>query len=183
MIAPESLVSGPDLEQMLQVASLTPRGAFIEVGVYRGGSAFHLAELARTQCRMLYLADTFEGIPWCEPENGDSHKVGDFGDVNFRLVQDQFAEAGLEFWVEWVIGTFPKSWNRRPETTFAFAHIDCDQYRSVKESCQWLIPRMVPEGIIWFDDVDRLGGATKAAEELFGPRIRRHLSHAYVRIE
>lgn len=177
--APESLITGDDLSQMLTLAASTPRGDFIEVGVYKGGSAWRLAELARTQWRMLYLCDTFKGIPYSDPQ-WDSHHVGDFADVDFKLVRDQFFDEGLDFWVEWIIGTFPGSWDKA-EPKFSFAHLDCDQYRSVKESAEWLIPRMVPGGVIWFDDVDRLAGATRAAEELFGSRLQRDLSHPYVR--
>ena len=54
----------------------------------------------------------------------------------------------------------------------------------MKESSQWHIPRMLMGGVIWFDDVDRLGGATLAASEVFGAfGLRRELSHPYVRFE
>lgn len=179
---PESLISGPDLEEMLFVASATPAGAFIEVGVYKGGSAWKLAELVRDQSRRLYLCDTFAGIPFSDHGMGDKHEVGEFGDVWIEKLQLQFYLAGYQYWVEWVIGVFPGSWDLS-ETEFAFAHLDCDQYQSYKDSCEWLIPRMVPGGVIWFDDVDRLAGATRAAEELFGSRLQRGLSHPYVRFD
>ena len=65
----------------------------------------------------------------------------------------------------------------------AFAHLDCDQYRSVKESVEYIKPLMMTGGVIWFDDYGCLPGATKAVDELF-PRVEITRTHkAYVRIE
>jgi hypothetical protein len=51
----------------------------------------------------------------------------------------------------------------------AFAHIDCDQYRAIKESVAHVLPLMVPGGIIWFDDVvDWIPGTMIAIKEMFG---------------
>lgn len=178
---PSSLVLDGDIEQLCLMAIQCPPGAFIEVGVYKGGTAWNLAQIAREQWRRLYLCDTFKGIPHFDEEMGDKHKVGDFSDVDPEYTMKQFADAG--FVVNWVVGVFPESASIIPANErFAFAHLDCDQYRSVKESAEWLIPRMVPGGVIWFDDVDRLAGATRAAEELFAGRILRDRSHAYVRL-
>lgn len=182
---PTSLIKGEDLAEMLQLASWTPRGAFIEVGVYQGSSAKPLCELAVRQDRTLYLCDTFTGIPFSEPEKGDKHRVGDFGDVDFERLKAFIEDIGYgPPRVVWVPGVFPGSWNLvgALDQRFAFAHLDCDQYRSVKEASLWLIPRMVPGGVIWFDDVDRLEGATRAAEEVFPGKLIRDKSHPYVRL-
>lgn len=180
----KSLIGNDDLDQMLALARSTPYGAFIEVGVYQGGSAMKLARLAKAQNRFLYLCDTFCGIPYRGPD--DSHEVGDFADCDLAEMVKEFRDAGLGHHVEWVEGVFPGSWKEAPglaQTKFAFAHLDCDQYQSVKDASEWLIPRMVKGGVIWFDDVDRLAGATRAALEVFGQYgLRREYSHPYVKL-
>ena len=54
----------------------------------------------------------------------------------------------------------------------AFAHIDCDQYPSILETCRALEPRMAVGGIMWFDDVPVLEGPRAAVRELYPNRIK-----------
>lgn len=160
--APHSLVGEQDLQDLLARASTTPPGCFVEVGVYRGGSAWHLQALAARQRRGLFLYDTFEGIPhkaYC-----DSHSVGDFADTDYVQVVRAFPLAVV------VKGIFPGSAVAMPGV--AFAHLDCDQYQSVLESALYLQPRMVADGIIWFDDSPCLAGARQAVLELYADRVQ-----------
>jgi hypothetical protein len=121
-----------------------------------------LNQLALDQSRSLYLYDTFTGIP--HHDAVDSHHVGDFADTSFEdvcaLLPDAFT----------VKGVFPAS--AIPMPLVAFVHLDCDQYRSIRESVQYLLPRMVPKGVIWLDDSPALEGAHKAARELFADRLQ-----------
>ena len=48
---PLSVVGEDVIADMLDLAASTPPGAFVEVGVYRGGTAWHLAQLAEQQKR------------------------------------------------------------------------------------------------------------------------------------
>lgn len=154
-LPPPSCV-GPDvLEAMTNLAITTPKGCFVEVGVYKGGSAWHLAKVARAQCRVLYLYDTFEGIPYRLPE--DPHQVGDFKDTSAKLVQAAIPNAVI------VKGIFPSSAIEMPPV--AFAHLDCDQYQSYHDSLNYLRTRMAHGGVIWLDDVGCLAGADRAVQE------------------
>lgn len=159
---PPSLVGENHLEEMIRYAGTTPAGAFVEVGLYKGGSAWHLARLAHWLDRPFYGYDTFAGLP-CREEGLDDHCVGDFADVDEDLVRR---------WIRH--GTIVKGWFPTCALEMgpiAFAHLDCDQYQSVKESTAYLIPRMVAGGIIWFDDSPVLKGAKAAAEELLNGRL------------
>jgi hypothetical protein len=149
--------------EMTLAATKTPRGAFLEVGVFRGGTAWHLAWLAHLQQRELYLFDTFTGIPHARA-GVDSHKVGDFGGVNLEEVRRALPGAII------TAGIFPASADEMKIPPLAFVHLDCDQYQSVKESAEFLVPFMLPGGIMWFDDSPCLGGADQATAELFGDR-------------
>jgi Macrocin-O-methyltransferase (TylF) len=163
--APFSAVLEADIRRLLAAAAVTPPGAFVEVGVFRGGTAWRLQQLATEQGRELYLYDTFEGIPYQGAK--DLHQVGDFSETCYEDVAALLPQAHV------VKGIFPDSAIDMPRV--AFAHLDCDQYRSVLESAQYLETLMVPGGVIWFDDSPLLEGARLAAEELFCGRLQ--LSH------
>lgn len=160
--APVSLVGPETLAELLSIARQTPVGCFVEVGVYQGGSAWHLNQLAREQGRELYLYDTFTGIP--HRHSLDSHQLGDFADTSYEAVRERFPNCSV------IAGIFPGS--AVPMPPVAFAHVDCDQYQSVKETAAYLIPRMVTGGVMWFDDSPCLNGAHEATRELFGDRLR-----------
>lgn len=153
--APVSLVPPDVIQAMVALARTTPPGAFVEVGVWQGGSAWHLAEAAEAQARKIYLYDTFRGIPWKDPR--DSHQVGDFADTTVHGIRTLIPYA------EVIQGIFPES--AVPMGPVAFVHLDCDQYRSYLEALETLGWRMVKGGVIWCDDVPCLVGATAAVRE------------------
>lgn len=156
-----SLVPQSIIDEMIQKAKATPPGCFVEVGVYKGGTAWHLTRLAAGQDREIFLYDTFTGIPYQGPR--DSHKVGDFHDTSYRKVRAALPYATV------VKGIFPLSAVDMPPV--AFAHLDCDQYDAVYGAVTYLISRMVPGGIIWFDDTTTLEGAKEALLDLVGENI------------
>lgn len=159
--APFSLVGWDVIEEMTELAKQTPvDGCFVEVGVYRGGTAWYLANLAESQGRQFFGYDTFSGIP--SREEFDSHQVGDFNDTSFEEVQQAVPYATF------IRGTFPDS--AVEMSPVAFVHLDCDQYRSYIDSINFLLPRMLPGGVMWFDDFC-LPGAAKAITELCGDRL------------
>lgn len=167
-----TLISGEVLEAMLEVASQTPAGALVEVGVYRGGSARALHGLAERQQRVLYLYDTFAGIPYAN--DIDTHAVGEFSDCDVVSVQNACPSAVI------TPGIFPES--AVEMGPIAFAHLDCDQYRSYHESIDYLLPRMVSGGVLWFDDSTVLRGANLAVTECFGERLKMRAGKHYLEV-
>lgn len=157
--APVSVVPGFNIDSLCRIAEQAEEGCFVEVGVYRGGTAYYLNEIAIEQGRKLYLYDTFDGIPYQDEVMGDRHRVGDFSDTSMAEVVAAVPEAIV------VKGLFPASIIPMPPV--AFAHIDCDQYQSIIDSVHALRPLMVDGGIMLFDDYGCLEGATRAVEELF----------------
>lgn len=147
----------------MESARAAPAGDFVEVGVYKGGSAIALAEVAREQNRRLFLFDTFYGIPLRGPE--DTHKVGDFGDTSLEAVRAAIPDAII------VQGIFPYSLTEGTLDRVAIAHIDVDQYTSTLFAAQALEHFMVPGGVMIFDDYDVLAGAKLAVEEAFPGRV------------
>jgi O-methyltransferase len=147
---------------MCELAARTPAGAFVEIGVYKGGSARLLADVAEQQGRELHLFDTFTGMPIAGPE--DSHQVGDFADTSEAAVRALIPSAHFH------VGIFPAT---APVAMppIAFVHLDVDQYQSYRDAIAWAAPLMVPGGVIWFDDCGILPSADRAALEAFGERV------------
>lgn len=157
---PHSMLSPNVLHELMESARAAPPGPLVEVGVYKGGSAAALAQVAREQKRELYLFDTFTGIPYQDAKR-DFHKVGDFADTSLEEVRRAIPEAIC------IAGVFPETLPGHV-VGVALAHIDCDQYESIVSACAALEPRMVRGGMMVFDDYDVLPGAREAVDELYG---------------
>lgn len=157
---------------MCDLARQTPLdGLFAEVGVYRGGTAFFLNQLRIEQGRPpMHLFDTFTGIPEKSPIDG--HRIGDFGKTSLAEVQAVIPDAIYH------VGIFPATLPI-DLTGFAFIHIDCDQYRSIRACCRWLVPRLIQGGIVYFDDYGMLRGATAAVDECLPERVIHPNGKAY----
>jgi len=157
-----SVIGTATLCGVLAMLDRCPDGCVIEVGVYKGGTAWWLDHWAQERGRQCFLYDTFSGIPF-KLEGVDSHAVGDFGDTSSDAVRALIPHATV------VEGLFPDSIVPMPPV--AFAHIDVDQYQSYLDTCRALEPLMAPGGIMWLDDPNCLRGAMQAVQELYGDRL------------
>ena len=156
-----SLVGESIIYGMIDALATVGEGCILEVGVYKGGTAYFLDQWAQQRARECYLYDTFSGMPYADP--GDAHHVGDFADTSVEKVRELIPHAHI------VPGIFPTSAVSMPP--IAFAHIDVDQYRAYKETCQYLDPLMAPGSIMWFDDADVIDAAARAVFEMYGQRV------------
>jgi len=140
-------------------------GCVAEVGVYKGGSAKAIVEVLNKK-DMLYLFDTFTGIP-NEDDNDNHFMIGDFHDTSFEAVQALFNNYKN---VHVFKGIFPeKTGHNVEDKRFKFVHIDVDTYPSYVDSLNFFYDKMVIDGIMIFDDYNEDGceGATKAVNEFF----------------
>lgn len=154
---PYSLLDGEHLEHLAAIVRETPPGhAIAEIGVYKGGSAWFLAKVADERGDPLHLFDTFTGIPIAEPT--DSNRIGEFGDTSAGDVMRWFPLAHFH------IGLFPDTLPPSGMESLSFVHSDCDQYYSVRAVIDLLWPRIVPGGIMAFDDMDTAGGQRAIGE-------------------
>lgn len=156
-----SIIHHYQLEQLVKLAESAPPGHFVEVGVYMGGSASLLYEVAQRQGRELHLFDTFTGTP-VSIEGLDKHLVDkEFAaETTPDLIRAFLPDAHLH------IGVYPET-HPAELAGVAFVHCDCDQYQSYRAVIDNLWPLMVPGGIMIFDDYPYLLGAKKAVEESF----------------
>ncbi len=146
-----------------QVASL--EGDFAELGVYRGGTALLVALARVPPGRALHLFDTFAGMPRTDPTL-DRHRAGDFADT---AEADVRALLEGQACVHFHVGYFPDTAAGLAGRRFAFVHVDADIYRSVADACAFFYPRLVPGGVMVFDDYGfpSCPGARAAVDEFF----------------
>jgi len=154
----------PEKRTLLVQAAAAVRhlpGAAAEVGVYKGGSLVLIAGVLRE--KVVYGIDTFSGMP--EPLERDKHLAGLFGDTSVEGVMQTIAAFGYEN-VRLIAGLFPAVVADLDET-FSFVHVDCDLYTSVRDCCAYFWPRLVPGGIMIFDDyvTKDCPGAREATDE------------------
>jgi FkbM family methyltransferase len=160
LLSPAALAT---LERLAE--SAPPGGCFVEVGVFRGGSLQRLYRIAERQGRQIFGVDTFVGL--VERSAVDQIPVGHFdagGEPAAQAIQDALPNAHI------VMGPFPAIAMASPDVfsglrDIAFAHVDCDQYVSIKNTLAWLWFRMTSDGIILCDDFDALNGAQLAVRE------------------
>ena len=153
-----SLICESKLFDMMATASKVPLGCFVELGVYKGGSASRLYEMTEKQNRRLHLFDTFTGMPF--QDSGDFHKVGDFSDTNLEDLKKAMPNAIFH------AGIFPDTMPSHIEQ-IAFIHFDGDQYQSAKDIRRFLWPSMVRGGILFIDDFEHFPPVGKAFNEDF----------------
>ena len=154
-----SLVGDHVIEEIVKLASKTPDGCFVECGVYKGGVASRLYQIAVNQGRELHLFDTFTGIPY--KDQIDGHQVGDFSDTSLPELKSAMPKA--HFYEGLFPDTMPHDWNKK----VAFLHVDVDQYRSTLAVIESFKPFMVPGSIMWFDDYECLISAKTAVNTYF----------------
>lgn len=149
------------------LADTLPRssGEIAECGVYRGGTAIILAELAQQSGRTVHLFDTFGGMPKTNPEL-DLHKEGDFSGTSLEDVRAYLA--GVEN-VRFHPGIVPQTLQAVKEERFCFVHVDLDIYDAIKSATEFFYERLESGGVIVFDDYGwpSCPGARAAVDEFF----------------
>jgi hypothetical protein len=145
-------------------------GDIVECGCARGGSAALMALTLRQlgSRRKLWLFDTFEGLPAPSSDDPDFEIadlftgtcVGTLGEVRGLFERLKVAED-----VNFVKGLFQTTLPVTPIARIAVLHIDGDWYESVKICLDLLFDKVVPGGLIQFDDYGFWQGARKAVDE------------------
>lgn len=119
-------------------------GDMAEFGVYKGGSAYFLHWC--NPAKVLHLFDTFSGCPEDDVFTV-GHKKGDFDDTNLEKVDTFLGQGNYCYHV----GYFPDT-AKGLDVQYSFVHVDCDLKKGVQDAINYFWPRMVPGGIMSFDD-------------------------------
>lgn len=169
--SPPSCVDPENIAYMIGLAKDAPEGCFVEFGVFKGGTAWHLAKVAREKKAPLYLYDTFSGMPF--QDAGDEFEKGSFSSTSVEEIKGLIPDAIL------CPGVFPASLATMPP--IAFCHLDCDQYQSYKDAWRVLSPLMAKGGVMVMDDYPVISAAKRAVDEDCGDRVSIELGKGVVR--
>jgi O-methyltransferase len=155
-----------------QLDPLEP-GDILEIGVWRGGTGCLLAARSKGSGGTVFLCDTFSGV--VKSGDQDSGYIGgEHADASKAMVLELAARMSLPN-VEVLQGVFPDATgNRIGGRRFRFCHIDVDVYESAAQSFAWVWPRLVPGGVVVFDDYGfySCGGVTRFVEQMRGGHDR-----------
>ena len=185
------------IDSVRYIANSGIRGDIVECGVWRGGMMQIAAKIALARFAQqhflpgLWLFDTFEGMP--EPEsdrdrdmyNGvhasdhlaRSPRIGanneptvwcyaDIDDVRAGMSLTGYPENLIHLVPGKVEATIPK---RGPEA-IALLRIDTDWESSTRHVLESFFDRVVPGGVIAFDDYESWAGARFAVDDFFASR-------------
>jgi O-methyltransferase len=155
--------------------NLNSSAAFLEVGVWRGGTAAiigkRLALLGSTVD--FYLADTFSGVAKASIKDG-YYTGGEHADTSEEIVQTLTAEKYAHYAI--LKGIFPEDSAHliSQDRKFSFCHIDVDVFNSARDIVCWIWDKMIIGGIIVFDDYGfhSCDGITQYVNEQKGKKDR-----------
>jgi O-methyltransferase len=125
-------------------------GDFIECGVFRGGTALLLSRTLQSAGNKLWLFDSFEGLSDASQEKGDFYQRGNFNETSFEGVSELLKPFSQT--VELRKGWIPATFTGLEHLKFSLAHVDVDIYEPALACCEFIYPRLVPGGVMVFDD-------------------------------
>lgn len=159
-------------------------GAFVEAGVWRGGSmmavAYALVALGETN-RDLYLYDTYTGMT--TPTENDVSRKGYTAESKFAktktgadastwcLASVEDVRANMERTgypmerVHFIAGKVEETIPAQTPEHIALLRLDTDWYESTRHELQHLYPRLAENGALIIDDYGDWLGARKAVDE------------------
>jgi O-methyltransferase len=171
-VAPHTIVS-PDrcyiLASFAQYASHL-QGDFAECGVYNGGTAFLLSRVLKDTNKMLYLFDSFKGLPKVNPEEKQWFSEGQYASTSTEAVEELLSD--YRSMIDIRCGWIPQTFSGLEAKFYAFAHLDVDLHQSNLDCCKYFYPRLVPGGVMIFDEYAFAAarGEKDAVDQFFGDK-------------
>lgn len=167
-------------------------GSIAECGVFRGETLLLWGKFLEIFCmgdrsRTVYGFDHFRGLRDLQPEDGPENAAmfegaydpaDDYAQLQ-ELIElfdaDRFAPRKAR--IQLVDGdareTIPRWAADNPGVRLSVLHLDFDLYEPTKVALEALYPRVVPGGLVVFDEYgfDNFPGETKAVEDYFGETL------------
>ena len=155
-----------------------------ECGIGSGYSMVYLLTcLQKTKdARNYHGFDTFEGFPFIDKEDLEGlpeHRksvsvVGRYKQFNLGFIRRLVKKVSAEDRAFLHQGTFNQTIPKLPaDLHFSFVYMDCDLYQSYKSCLEEMYRRVVPGGVILFDEYEHTiewPGARKAIDEFFADK-------------
>ena len=137
-----------------QTDKLDQNADILEVGVWRGGTSVIMAKqlnLLKSKSK-IYSADTFEGVVKTS-DRDHSYVGGEHSDTSLALLKNLYKSLNIDNIIP-LKGIFPDETSHQIPSgkRFKLCHIDVDVYLSAKDIQEWIWNKMIPGGIIVFDD-------------------------------
>ena len=157
-----------ELWTLVEQSAKLGHGDVIEIGVWKGGTGVLIgqkAKLCNIPCK-IYLCDTFKGVVKAGSLDV-AYKGGEHADTSREIVEGLIQNAGLDN-IKILEGVFPdETGDAVQDAKFRLCHIDVDVYQSAHDIVNWIWDRMVPGGIIVYDDYGfpTCSGVTRHVEE------------------
>ncbi len=129
------------------------KGDFLDIGLCNGGTTLIIAKAMKMRKlkATLYLAGVSTGKPKTETQS-DGHT-----DAPEECVQDILNQNRIKNMVL-LQGLFPsEAADKISGKLFRFCHVNSDTSQSTKEVFEWIWPRLVPGGIVIFNDYGTRG--------------------------
>ena len=172
MLSPSDIVRLTFLRAEAEIQAKRKEGDFIELGVFRGGSAILLAyALKRARSpHILHLLDSWEGLPRPGTQDyGTTVRGGEFRQASKESVERTLRRRRLLRFCKLYKGWFRDTLPHIPGP-FSLAHIDCNLYEPAKEALVHVLPKMTKHGVVILDDYGtderrRFPGVKKAVDE------------------
>ncbi len=155
------------LKELLNFAMLQ-KGNVAECGVFRGASAYFLAQaiIREGADRTLHLFNSFEGLSEPQALDGTHWTKGDLScgrsDVEAELAP---VSSVIQIHPGWIPSKFGEVGNEQ----FCFVHVDVDLYQPTRDAIEFFYFRLVPGGVLVCDDYgfETCPGARRAMDEFF----------------
>lgn len=171
------------------LASNVP-GDFLEAGAWRGGATIFMRgvlEAYGVRDRVVWVADSFEGLPEPDPERYPADRLLDLSEgrgdpliAPVPAVRMNFERYGLyDDQVRFLVGWFEDTLPVAPIERLAILRVDGDLYQSTMDALTALYDRVSPGGWIIVDDY-ALPPARKATDDF---RRQRGIEDELVRVD
>jgi|DewCreStandDraft_4_1066084.scaffolds.fasta_scaffold25084_2 hypothetical protein len=172
-------------------------GAFVECGVWRGGSmmaAIYTLQNLGDISRELFLFDTYDGMsePTEKDVMFDGQKAADLlrdspkveGPGNYWCVasledvrQNMLATGYPKQRIHLVKGKVEETLPAQAPEKIALLRLDTDWYESTRHELTHLYPRLCDHGVLIIDDYGHWQGAREAVDEFFAAQRFRPMLH------
>lgn len=141
-------------------------GDLMETGVWRGGAVIFMRGVLKVlgvTDRIVWAADSFEGLPAPNPERYPMDADHDFRRfkelaVSLEEVQENFRRYGLlDDQVRFIKGWFRDTLPNAPARELCLLRLDGDMYEATIEALTYLYPKLRRGGYLIVDDFGDLG--------------------------
>lgn len=154
------------LRSLLTLADDLP-GDTAETGVWRGSSSWFICDHFAGSGKTHHGFDSFEGLSAPSDADGTYWRTGDLT-TGVDVAREVLAGFDVRLYEGWI----PERFHEVDEVTFCLVHVDVDLYEPTRDSIEFFYPRLVPGGLLVFDDYgfETCPGARRAVDESMADR-------------